>query len=137
MQQKPIRWQFRLEGETMTQQTVNVSVSVNPVAAAFTVKDAAGNTVPDGGSVTMPNETVGTQVDDLIVNLSGGTPPYTESVTSGQPPSGVNVNAVANPDGSEDVRLQGTPDTAGASTFTIQVSDSAGVTAKVNVRKVT
>jgi hypothetical protein len=52
---------------------------------------------------------------------SGGAGPFTWSVSAGQLPAGLTLTAGGN--------LSGTPTTAGASTFTIKVADSAGHTA--------
>ena len=58
----------------------------------------------------------------VLIGATGGTPPYTWSVPSGSLPTGV---ALA------DGLLSGTPTSPGSYTFTIQVRDSAGATAKM------
>jgi hypothetical protein len=56
----------------------------------------------------------------LPVTASGGTPPYTWSITSGSVP-GLDFDAA-------NVALAGTPTTSGTFTLTVQVRDSAGLT---------
>jgi hypothetical protein len=56
----------------------------------------------------------------LPVTASGGTPPYTWSITSGSVP-GLNFDAA-------NVALSGTPTTPGTFSLTVQVRDSAGLT---------
>jgi hypothetical protein len=135
---KPIRFKVILEGETMSQETVNFSLTVNPAAAPLTVKDAAGNTVPDGGSVTLAAETVGVaDPGQIVLVVSGGVAPYTFALTPGSAlPPGDQLNSTLNADGSETVTLSGTPTTAGANTFALLISDSAGAAAHVTARRV-
>jgi hypothetical protein len=53
---------------------------------------------------------------------TGGTPPYTWTISGGALPAGLSLNSVQG-------RIGGTPTTAGAASFSIQVSDSQGLTA--------
>jgi hypothetical protein len=55
---------------------------------------------------------------------SGGTPPYTWSVTNGSLPTGLTLSPSTG-------AITGTPTTAGPSIFTVRVADSAGDTATV------
>jgi hypothetical protein len=52
------------------------------------------------------------------VNVSGGTAPYTWSITSGSLPSGLTLNAAEG-------LISGAPTTTSSSTFTVQVTDSS------------
>ncbi|SDP12430.1 Serine protease, subtilisin family [Lentzea jiangxiensis] len=79
-----------------------------------------GGVQPGNPSVTNPGtqtSTVGTPVS-LQLSASGGTPPYTWSV------SGLPAGLTANASGA----ISGTPTTAGTSTVTATVTDSAGKT---------
>ncbi len=79
-----------------------------------------GGSQPGNPSVTNPGNqtsTVGTPVS-LQLSASGGTPPYTWSVTG--LPAGLSASASG--------AISGTPTTAGTSTVTATVTDSAGKT---------
>jgi hypothetical protein len=65
---------------------------------------------------TLPNATVGVAYSQSL-NATGGTKPYSFSVTSGSLPAGLTLSA--------DGTVSGTPTTAGASTFTVTVTDSS------------
>jgi hypothetical protein len=94
------------------------TVTVNPATTPpLTV-------TPPGG--TLPNETVGTQVNDVIATVSGGTPPYSPTISGGSLPPGVSMTAQNNPDGTMTLIASGTPTTAGTYTFTLTVTDAAG-----------
>jgi hypothetical protein len=138
MHHKPVRFKLILEGETMTQETVNVSITVNPATKPFLVVDAAGNPVLDGGSVTLSAETVGVaDPGQTVVVLSGGVPPYTVALAAGATiPAGDQLNSTVNADGSETVTLSGTPTTAGAAAFGLVLSDSAGAAVQVAARRI-
>ena len=56
-----------------------------------------------------------------VLGASGGVPPYTWSITAGALPAGLRLNPATG-------GLEGTPSTAGTSTFTVQVADSAAGT---------
>jgi hypothetical protein len=79
-----------------------------------------GNVPPGNPSVTNPGPqtgTVGTAVS-LQLAATGGTPPYTWSATG--LPAGLSVSSAG--------LISGTPSTAGSSTVTTTVTDSAGKT---------
>lgn len=110
--------------------------------ATFTVSvKSAGPTpltlTPNGGA--LPDETVGVAVDDVVTVISGGTAPYTFEQTAGSLPDGVELFSEENADGSETITIEGTPTTAGDSSFDITVTDADGATAavaaKVSTRK--
>jgi len=121
----------------MTQETVNVSITVNPAAKPFLVVDAAGNTVSDGGSIALAAETVGVaDPGQTVVVLSGGTAPYNVALAAGSAlPDGDHLDSTVNADGSETVILSGTPTTAGADSFSLMLSDSAGAAVQVSARR--
>ncbi len=58
------------------------------------------------------------------LNGSGGTPPYTWTLISGNPPAGLTLNS--------DGTLTGTPTADGTSTFTVRVTDNVAATATGN-----
>jgi hypothetical protein len=57
-----------------------------------------------------------------MLTASGGTTPYTWSLSSGSLPGGLTLNATTG-------SISGTPTAAGTSTFTVQVTDAAAATA--------
>ncbi len=69
----------------------------------------------------LPNGTVGAAYSQTLT-ASGGTPPYTWSVTSGALPGGLALNAGTG-------AISGTPQTAGAFPFTIRVTDTTSAVA--------
>jgi hypothetical protein len=83
--------------------------------------------VPPGLAITnvnFPGATIGANYNQKI-NITGGTPPYTNvAVISGSLPPGITVQNI-----SGSWYLAGVPNTAGSSTFTLQVTDSVSVTA--------
>ena len=66
---------------------------------------------------TLPNGTVGVAYSQQLTG-TGGTAPYTFTVSSGTLPAGLTLTAGG--------LLAGTPTTAGASTFIVRAVDSAG-----------
>jgi hypothetical protein len=66
---------------------------------------------------TLPNGTVGVAYSQTITG-SGGTAPYTFSVTAGVPPAGLTLTSAG--------LLAGTPTRAGTTTFTIRGTDANG-----------
>ncbi len=120
--------------------TLNASsgqISGTPSAAGsstFTVKasDAAGGsatanlTLAVTAGVTLaafplPNAAVG-QAYSAGITASGGTQPYSFSVTAGSLPPGLSLSAANG-------QISGTPTTSGTFSFTIRVSDASGATA--------
>lgn len=79
--------------------TINVSVAT----LAFT-------------SNTMPSGSVG-RAYSQVLPVTGGTPPYTATVTGGSLPPGLALSSVG--------VLSGTPSSAGSFTFTVKVTDSS------------
>jgi hypothetical protein len=123
-----VKFTVILEGETMSQENINVNLQVNPAIAALTLKDANGKVLADGDTITLSPETVGTtDPGQVLFNVSGGQPPYSFALSSGAIPAGDVLSSTQNADGSETVTIAGTPSTAGANAFAVTVSDSTPV----------
>jgi hypothetical protein len=69
---------------------------------------------------SLPEDTVGSAYSQTV-HASGGTLPYTWSITAGSLPAGLDLNIASG-------AITGTPTSAGAPNFTIQVTDNAGAT---------
>src|SRR5450756_1044673 len=87
--------------------TKALSLTINPPALGITTS-------------TLPAGTVGVAYSQAL-GASGGTPPYTWSVASGSLPAGLSLAAGGT--------ISGTPGTAGSSSFTVRVTDSASASA--------
>ena len=83
-----------------------LSITVNPATLAIT-------------TVSLPNGQVGVAYSQSVA-ATGGTLPYTWSVTAGTLPAGLSLDASTG-------AISGTPTTAETANFTVQVTDSAGV----------
>ncbi|WP_455430086.1 putative Ig domain-containing protein [Noviluteimonas caseinilytica] len=83
---------------------------------AYTVTIAGANTL-SVSPTTLPAATNGTSYNEAL-NATGGTGPYTYSVSSGALPAGLTLSPTGG--------ITGTPTTAGTYTFTIQVIDANG-----------
>ncbi len=93
-------------------------------------KDTATVTVtnPSVLSVTtssLPDGTVGSPYSAALA-AAGGSPPYTWALTAGSLPAGLSL-------ASSTGAISGTPTTAGTSSFTVQVTDSASRTASASL----
>ena len=105
------------------------------VSFTVQVKDAANNTATKSLSIlvattaqpplvtttSLPGATSGTAYSATI-QASGGTTPYSWSVSAGALPAGLNLGASTGV-------ISGTPTTAGTASFTVQVKDSLNKTA--------
>jgi hypothetical protein len=69
---------------------------------------------------TLPDGTAGTPYNQSV-SASGGTSPYTFSLSSGALPGGLSLNGATDPG-----TITGTPTTAGTFTFTITATDATG-----------
>src|SRR5436190_1506860 len=87
--------------------TKALSLTINPAALGITTASLAAGTV-------------GTAYSQALA-ASGGTPPYSWSVSSGSLPAGLSLAAGGT--------ISGTPGTAASSSFTVRVTDSASVSA--------
>jgi hypothetical protein len=139
----PIRWSVRV-GTLPAGLTLNSGTGVisgTPITAAtsnFTVQ-AADTSTPQQlatkalsiivtaaplaiTTTTLPNGTVGIAYNTTLQS-SGGTPPVTWAVTVGALPAGLALNTSTG-------AIAGSPTTTGASSFTVQATDSATPTAQ-------
>jgi len=99
--------------------TVNVidangGIATTAITLTVTAGPALSFPAPPSGEATAP------YVATLAV--SGGTGPYTWSVTSGSLPAGITLDPSTG-------ALSGTPTTAGTSSFTVKVTDANGQSA--------
>src|SRR6185312_13046422 len=85
--------------------TAALSIAINPPALTITTS-------------TLPQGTVGLAYSQPLA-ASGGTPPYSWSVTAGSLGAGLTMSPAG--------VIAGTPTAAGAFTFTAQVADNAGI----------
>jgi len=83
------------------------SIVINPALAITTV--------------SLPNDTLGNAYAQTLA-ASGGTTPYTWSISAGALPTGLDLNSFTGV-------LSGTPSTAGTFNFTIKVTDNVSATA--------
>src|SRR5262249_49046058 len=114
-----------IPGTPATAQTTTFTIQVQDSAGATAQQDFSLTINPPrplvitSANPCCPAGTVGTA---YFVNFfaDGGVPPFTWSIIAGQIPPGLSL-APSAPAG-----LPGTPATAGTSTFTVAVTDSAG-----------
>ncbi|OGU14423.1 MAG: hypothetical protein A2076_16820 [Geobacteraceae bacterium GWC2_53_11] len=108
-----------------------ISVTTTPAAFTVTVTDAAGFTADLAFTInvvgplsidtnTLPSVNKGSSYTQTIAK-SGGSAPYTWSITSGSLPAGVSLDASTGV-------LSGTPTAGGAYTFVATLTDNAGRT---------
>ena len=81
---------------------------------------AVGVSGPEVSTLSLPSGTVGVAYAATLL-ASGGSPPYSWSIHSGTLPAGLSL--------ANDGSITGTPTTAIADTFTVEVTDTAGETA--------
>ena len=92
--------------------TKPLSISISSTGASLTITSAS-----------LPNGIVGTAYSSTLT-ATGGTLPYSWTVTSGALPEGLSL--------SQGGTISGTPTSAGASNFTVQVTDSSSPVQKVS-----
>jgi phosphatidylinositol-3-phosphatase len=110
-------------------QTYSGSVTVTDSAGTQTISLSGTGTSSGGGASTLsitttalPGATVGVAYAPFTLVATGGTTPYTWSVSAGSLPAGLSLSSVGT--------ISGTPSsTAVTSTFTAKVADSASHTA--------
>ena len=95
-----------------------LDLSVTGAPSSYTAPTIASTTVTIT-TTSLPSGTVGTAYSATL-SSSGGTSPYTWSLSSGNLPAGLTLNNGV---------ISGTPTSAATSTFTIQATDSASNTA--------
>ncbi len=110
------------------------TTSTSPYSFTVTATDAAGVTASASYSVTinadptlnatLPNWNAN-QPYSATVAGSGGTAPFTFTVTTGALPAGLSLNTST-------AAITGTPTTTGFSSFTVTDTDAAGVTASAS-----
>jgi hypothetical protein len=96
--------------------TYSVAIGTSRTATTTTTTTTSRNALAIS-TVSLPNGTAGTAYSATLA-ATGGTTPYTWSISSGSPPASVTLSASG--------ALSGTPTTSGSSSFTAQVMDSAG-----------
>lgn len=87
---------------------------------SLTITVAATPVGPQVTTTTLANATVGSGYDQALT-ATGGTTPYTWSVSSGSLPTGLSLNTSTG-------RITGTPTTTGTAYFSVQVRDAAART---------
>ena len=87
---------------------------------AFSLTITPGPTITT--APTLPNGTVGVLYTTVTLAATGGTSPYTWSISLGSPPAGITLDGANG-------NISGTPTASGTSTFTVQVQDAKSVTA--------
>lgn len=137
MAERTFHFDLHFQGEIMANETINFSLTVNPsTAPPLSLVDGNGNPLADGASVTLQPQTVGVaDPGQVLFTVSGGTPPYTFNLASGQIPDGDQLTSTQNADGSETVSIEGTPTTPGPATFAVMVADTAGKSQSVSAKK--
>ncbi len=105
---QPGNWRVRLRWN-------NTEVFSRP----FTISSPASSQIALASNTTLPQATVGAPYS-FTFQASGGKPPYTWSLTSGQPPPGLTLSPAG--------VLSGTLSSRASYLMTLQVADSAGIT---------
>jgi hypothetical protein len=102
---------IQVKDETRATDTETFSITIQPPPPLVVTTE------------TLSNGTVGEYYCCGNLFASGGVPPYTWSVVSGELPPGLELPRREN-------TISGTPTTAGTFTFTVQVTDERGTTAE-------
>jgi hypothetical protein len=105
---------------TVTLVVADSAVQSATGAIAITVSPAASHISITTGNLSA---TVSVAFSQALA-ATGGTPPYTWSITSGSLPAGLSLNSGV---------ISGTPTTAGTSTITLLVTDSNNLTASASI----
>ncbi len=108
----------------VAQGTSNISATRGTVSGStvLTVQPAAPAPLAITTNSPLPGGTVGVAYSTTLAR-SGGTPPYTWSITAGVLPAGLSLTASTG-------GIVGTPTTAGTFSFTVQLTDSATTVSK-------
>ena len=102
--------------DSFTYTATNSSGTSSPAPVAITISAPTLGIMPTGLGATTANVTFTT-----TVSASGGTAPYSYSISSGATPAGVTLNSSTG-------TLSGTPTAAGPYNFTVTVTDANGAT---------
>lgn len=101
--------------------TTSATTVTTPVTTGGTSTTGGGpGTTPSISTTSLPNGSASTAYNQTVA-VSGGTSPYTYTVTSGALPSWATLNASTGV-------ISGTPTANGTATFTITVTDASGGT---------
>ena len=112
-----------ITGMPTTVQTANFTVQVADSAGHFATQLLSINVAAAGGAglsvstTSLPQAVVGTAYNQTLT-ATGGTPPYTWTVSAGSLPAGLTMNSAG--------AIAGTPTTVQTANFTVQAADSAG-----------
>ncbi|HVA09837.1 MAG TPA: G1 family glutamic endopeptidase [Acidimicrobiales bacterium] len=98
------------DAATPTVQTASTSFSIEVSGALLAITTSS-----------LPSATVGTAYSASLT-ATGGTPPYSWTVTSGSLPTGLSLSSAG--------AVTGTPSTQGSATFTVEVTDATSPTAQ-------
>ena len=112
--------------QSVTVTATSSADSTKAATAALSLQAALGSTPPTGGSgptIITSSLTMGylQRTYTSVLTGSGGTAPYTWSITSGQLPSGLTLN-------SSNGQITGTPSQGGQFAVTFGVKDASGAT---------
>ena len=99
--------EFRVYNNALTAAEVSTLAGATPPALAISTS-------------TLPNGTVGSNYSQTLA-ATGGTAPYTWSITAGSLPAGLSLNTTGT--------ISGTPTAAGTSNVTVRVTDASNATA--------
>jgi hypothetical protein len=105
---------------SFTVQATDSTKVTGQAALSITVNAALGPVTIT--TTSLPDATVGTAYSQTL-GASGGTPPYTWSITTGTLPAGLTLDAATG-------IISGTPTAVATSSFTVTVTDAASGTAK-------
>jgi len=114
----------QISGTPTTPGTSDFTLQVkdaNGAAASVQLALTINATLAITSSSALPAGVVGVNYSQTLA-ASGGTPPYTWTVTTGTLPAGLKLNSATG-------QIGGIPTTAGTSTFGVQVADSLGLIA--------
>jgi Putative Ig domain len=106
-----------------TKVTITASGKANPSVSAHALVTLEDNTTqpPIIANTSLPQGQVGSSYSTTLT-ASGGTQPYSWSISAGTPPAGVSLNSGG--------QLAGLPESAGTAGFTVSVKDTAGLSAQ-------
>jgi Putative Ig domain len=118
-----------ISGTPGAQANSNFTIKMQDSTGAFATQAltiAIGAPLPlQVTTTTLPNGALNVAYPSTTLQASGGVPPFTWTVTSGNLPTGLSLAANGT--------ITGTPTAAGTFNFTVQVTDSQSVTATANL----